>query len=223
MSDQNPPADNPFKDQPVGGGQVPGAGHAPGVRVMEGSNYVRQISLVAILLVLHGLLLCGAGIASSAIGITALYAPQLAEMQESGNVEEGDEDVASDGSDVEGESSGEAADETGESAPAFEPPPEAMMKMVSWIYGLAGGSLFLVGIIQLVAGVRNFFLRSRVFGLVALGLGVLAAFSVICAPTSLGLAIFGMVVYLSPAVTHAFQLRKDGVSRDEIMARFPRG
>jgi hypothetical protein len=66
----------------------------------------------------------------------------------------------------------------------------------------------------------NYVLRGRVFGLVAMGVGLLTFFTAYCVPTAIGIAIYGIVVYLNESVIHAFELRKQGRSREEALAAF---
>ena len=254
MSDQGPPADNPFKSPPAASGQ-PGFNRPGGVTVMQGANYVRQINVVAVLLIIHGALLILGGAAGIGFGLLFANSPQLfsgqmpvevnfdefedeageAEIDAESIVEEaleddsldfaqdGDEGGGSDGDDVD-DVDGEMDDGEEGSDEEDAGPSEAELavaKYVAWMYGGIGVVVFLIGVLQVYAGIRNLSFKGRTVGIVALSLGILTAFTCWCAPTSLGLAIYGFIVYLSPAVTHAFQLRKEGVSKDNILARFP--
>jgi hypothetical protein len=80
-------------------------------------------------------------------------------------------------------------------------------------------ALFLLasGGLLIFAGVRNRKYRSRSLGLVALGVGTLASITCYCAPTALGLLIYGLVVYLNSDVRYAFELGERGATADEIV------
>ncbi len=234
MSDQDPPTENPFQTPPMVGGQpgfsTPGRG-----AVMPGSNYVRQVTIVAVLLIIHGALLLLAGGGATGFGLMFAMKPEI--FANDGFAEPASEDEI--GATVE-EVIGEAVDDGGGSLDFGDEgddvgsveinlggdgePSEtelAIASFVGWFYGGIGVALLAIGILQIYAGIRNLSFKGRTVGIVALSFGILTVFTCWCAPTAIGLAIYGLIVYLSPAVTHAFQLRKDGVSKDNILARFP--
>ena len=76
------------------------------------------------------------------------------------------------------------------------------------------------GALHVVAGMMNYLFRGRALGMVAMGLGLLTFFTAYCAPTAIAIAIYGIVVYLNESVIHAFELRKQGRSREEVLAAF---
>jgi hypothetical protein len=78
-------------------------------------------------------------------------------------------------------------------------PPE--LAFVVWILGPA---LLAAGALKVVAGTRNLKVRGRTLGLVALASGVVALPTCYCAPTALGLFVYGLVVYLDADVRRAF-------------------
>jgi hypothetical protein len=41
-----------------------------------------------------------------------------------------------------------------------------------------------------------------------------------CAPTSIGVLVYGLIVYFNPAVVAAFELGKRGLRGDAILASF---
>lgn len=94
-----------------------------------------------------------------------------------------------------------------------QPPPAAMgvLFILLALFLLASGGLLIF------AGVRNRKYRSRSLGLVALGVGTLASITCYCAPTALGLLIYGLVVYLNSDVRYAFELGERGATADEIV------
>ncbi len=98
------------------------------------------------------------------------------------------------------------------------PPPEVMFTMMSWGYAAVGGGTSLIGLLNIFAGIRNMMLKGRVLGMIALFLGLAASLSCYCMPTSVGLLVYGMIVYLNPAVIRAFQLRAQGYAADEALA-----
>ena len=88
------------------------------------------------------------------------------------------------------------------------------------MYAVIGVILILVGILQIVAGFRNYRFRGRQMGLVALGSGLLYVFTFYCAITGIPLAIVGLITYLNPVVKEAFAMGDRGASREEILVAF---
>ncbi|MDP7017127.1 MAG: hypothetical protein QGG36_15075 [Pirellulaceae bacterium] len=102
------------------------------------------------------------------------------------------------------------------------PPPEQMMLFMTVMYGALGAVAMLVGAVHVFAGLQNYRFRRRVFGTVALGMGMLSVFTCYCAPTGIALAIYGMIVYLNGPVVSAFDMAKQGYSGDAVLATFNR-
>jgi hypothetical protein len=94
--------------------------------------------------------------------------------------------------------------------------------MMKWSYLGISILLTIVGLLQLTAGIRNYYFRSKGLGLVALGAGLLSMFTFFCLPTSLALAIYGIIVYVDPESNVPFALRKSGLTREEVLARLGR-
>ncbi|MBM4089523.1 MAG: hypothetical protein FJ276_08855 [Planctomycetes bacterium] len=86
------------------------------------------------------------------------------------------------------------------------------------IYGGMGIALSAVGLVQIVAGVRTYRFRNRVFGIVAICLGMCASLTCYCAPTAIGLMIYGLIVYLNGPVVVAFDRVQQGESVDQVLA-----
>lgn len=78
-------------------------------------------------------------------------------------------------------------------------------------------------VIRVFAGLSNLRFRRRNLGIVSLGLGLLTVFTGICALTSIGLAVYGLLVYFNDSVVAAFDLGESGKTPSEIQAAFPPG
>ncbi len=100
------------------------------------------------------------------------------------------------------------------------PSPEVVANMMTWVYGGLGFFLIIIGGLQLYAGFRNWKFRSRTLGIISLLAGLGTVFSCYCAPTSLALCIYGLIVYLNGPVANAFQLGEQGYTGDEVIASF---
>ncbi len=106
----------------------------------------------------------------------------------------------------------------GGAPPPGGPGPEAMTWIFLAIYGGMGLITLVAAILHIFAGIRNYKFRSRVFGLVALGGGMVTMITCYCAPTAVALGVYGLITYLRPEVNHAFAMAASGKKRDEIMA-----
>jgi hypothetical protein len=78
----------------------------------------------------------------------------------------------------------------------------------------------LCGALRIVAGIFNVRYRRRGLGMVALGLGLLTMITGYCAPSSIALAIYGLIVYVNEPVVAAFELGEQGRKPSEIRAVF---
>jgi len=85
--------------------------------------------------------------------------------------------------------------------------PETLKWMMIGIYGGMGSGGIIAGLLQLPAGLRNLRYRGRTFGIVALILGMIAASTCYCAPTSIALCVYGMIVYMNNDAKAAFDAR----------------
>jgi len=83
-------------------------------------------------------------------------------------------------------------------------------------YLLMGGALVAAGGLNIVAGVKNLKYRSRTLGIAALAIGGLGMFTCYCAPTAIGLLIYGLIIYLNEDVRRAFEMGEQGASPDQI-------
>jgi hypothetical protein len=93
--------------------------------------------------------------------------------------------------------------------------------MVVFYVGL-GLLLLLAGVLNILAGRRAVTFRNRRFVLVGLFGNAAMLPTFYCAPTSIGLLIYGVLVFYHADVVRAFELGDQGVPAAEIKKRFPR-
>lgn len=103
--------------------------------------------------------------------------------------------------------------------PAANPGMEAMGTMILVMYVAMGAVISIVALLRIIAALRNFQFRGRVLGFVSMGTGMLTIVGVYCFPTALGLLIYGLIIFLDPAVAAAFKARAAGASVDDVLAR----
>lgn len=100
------------------------------------------------------------------------------------------------------------------------PSPEFMGNLMMGMYGGIGVVVTIIGVLNVVAGYRNWKFKSRTLGVISLVAGLGTIFTCYCAPTSLALCIYGLIVYLNAQVAAAFQMGDEGYSGDEITLTF---
>jgi hypothetical protein len=105
-------------------------------------------------------------------------------------------------------------------ARADETPPEQFFWVFGGIYIALGLVTLGSGIFRIVAGVQNYRFRSRTLGLISIIVGVAPVFTCYCAPTAIGLLVYGLIVHLDPAVVAAFQMAAEGKAVSQILAAF---
>ena len=88
------------------------------------------------------------------------------------------------------------------------------------VYGVIGGVVLLGGILRIYAGLQNFRYRGRVLGIVSFVCGLVSMMGCYCAPTAIGMLVYGLIVYLNPAVQAAFEMGNKGVPADAIINSF---
>ncbi len=98
---------------------------------------------------------------------------------------------------------------------------DMQLSIMFWAMGAIGGMILIISILHFVAAFLGFNYKGRVFGIVTMVLGLLSLLSCYCAPTAIGLAVYGMIIYLNPASAKAFQMGKSGMKKQEILSHFP--
>lgn len=151
------------------------------------AGWIRQVPVVAILMIVQGGLEIIAGIFYAAMG------PFMMKMMSFAN-----ENVPP------------------EAAMQNQQPPEEMMWVLVAVYGGMGAVAIICGLLKVVAGIRNLSYKGRVLGFVALGSGLLSSITCYCAPTAIGLAVYGLIVYANSDVARAFEMAKQGYTPDQI-------
>jgi hypothetical protein len=101
-----------------------------------------------------------------------------------------------------------------------EPSPMMMGMILGGTYGTMGFCGIVPGILQIFAGIKVFKFQSRTLGIVSLFSGLATMLTCYCAPTSVALLIYGLIVLLNNSVSQAFELAKQGHSPDHIDLMF---
>jgi hypothetical protein len=101
--------------------------------------------------------------------------------------------------------------------PAPGPTPDQLAWILLAAYGAMGLCGVIPGALQIYAGIQNLWLKGHTLGIVAISAGVITIGTCYCLPTSLGLLVYGLIIYLHMTTKMAFQLAKDGHTFDSIM------
>ena len=96
-----------------------------------------------------------------------------------------------------------------------------MLEIISAIAIGFGAFVLVIGILHIVAGIRVLKYRGRGMIMATWLLGLLASITIYCAPTSIGLAIWGLIVFLNPAVKTAFKMVEDGMEKSCLLYTSP--
>ncbi len=97
------------------------------------------------------------------------------------------------------------------------PPPEEFLSLISTFYMVMGLVAIIVAVVRIPAAVLNLSYKARGLGIASAIVGVAAVFSGYCGLTAIGLTVYGLVVLLNPDVKRAFELAKQGYSREQIL------
>lgn len=85
---------------------------------------------------------------------------------------------------------------------------------------ILGGVMLVTALLRLYACYRNFYLQSRVLGIVSLCVGLMTVFTGYCAITAIGIAVYGLIVLFNKEVTEAFEMQAKGMPADDVIATF---
>ncbi|MBS0210842.1 MAG: hypothetical protein JSS27_18015 [Planctomycetes bacterium] len=170
----------------------------------------KQIRIVAVLMIVNaGLLLVMAAI----LGVMAVFLPpvmadiekhkqeareQMQEMKHK-ELEKIREQARRAGARVEDEEEVPRIKELPDNSAAVP-----FSQVLPWMYGGVSALAALVAGVNALAGWQNYHYRGRAFGLIALFSNLVTIFTCYCAPTSIALMVYGLVVYLSEDSERAF-------------------
>jgi hypothetical protein len=100
------------------------------------------------------------------------------------------------------------------------PDEQTFLTLISGVYLLLGILVLTAGILNIIAGIRCLKFRGRVFAIVALFFNIIPTITCYCAPTSIGLLVYGLIVLFNSEVARAFRMAAEGVPPAEIQAHF---
>ncbi len=101
-----------------------------------------------------------------------------------------------------------------------QPMPAGAAVAMTAVVGVMALVMFVVGILAVYSGIQLLKYRSRVLAISSLCGGMATIITCYCFPSSILLAIYGLVVLLNPSVKLAFDLRSRGHEADTIQRAF---
>ena len=161
----------------------------------SGLGYVRQIPILAIMTIVQGVLLALVALLCTGYGIFfAFFFEGILAEAERAQMQAG-------------------------AVPAPNPadPP---LEIIGAIAIGIGVFILIISVLHFVAGIRALKYRGRRFIIVTWFLGLIASLTMYCAPTSIGLAIWGLIVFFNPAVKSAFDMVENGMDKKEVERQF---
>jgi hypothetical protein len=105
-------------------------------------------------------------------------------------------------------------------APEQSVSPETMSWVFTSVYGGIAALCLLAALLHVWAGVRILGYQGRTLGIIALIVGMASSITCYCAPTAIALGVYGLVTLLNPEVKHAFAMRQQGYSKQQIEDAF---
>lgn len=92
------------------------------------------------------------------------------------------------------------------------------------MFAVGGGIVAFVmiglGLLWIYSGISVTRFKRRTLAIVSLASGMVTLVTCYCFPTSLIMAIYGLIFLINPSVTTAFQMRSEGKSVDDIRREF---
>lgn len=112
------------------------------------------------------------------------------------------------------------SEEEGRARGGQEPPPPEFLWGVAIFYFVIGALVLASGILRLVAAYKNYGFRGRTLGMVSMIMGMCTMLTCYCAPTAIGVLIYGLILFLNPAVRAAFDMVGKGYTVAQMLAAY---
>lgn len=194
MSNPYEPPESNFSDTSAGGSKGPlGIGQ---------TSLVSQVTVVAILMIVHGVMIILMG------GFLAFFG--LAGGNEFEKSFEKQMEVQKE------IARKQRKNNPNQNAPDANVLGPGFAKGMTAGFAIMGGLVIASGLLSIVAGILNLRFKGRGLGITSLVAGFGASLTCYCAPTSIALGIYGLVVYLNSDVARAFAAVKEGHTPAEV-------
>jgi hypothetical protein len=101
-----------------------------------------------------------------------------------------------------------------------DPPPKEFLWAMGIGFGVGAALLLAVSVARIAAGVMNWRFRGRGLAMFSIIGGAVTVLTCYCAPTSIAVLIYGLVVMLSPQVKQAFAMAAKGTPPEKLLVEF---
>ena len=81
---------------------------------------------------------------------------------------------------------------------------------------LGGFTMFVVAVLRIWAGIAGFKFKRRKMAIFASVLGITSALTGLCSIFSIGMLIYGLIIYLNRDVRRAYEMAEQGMTPDQI-------
>lgn len=95
-------------------------------------------------------------------------------------------------------------------------PDTMIMGIMATVYLILGLLVLTTSVLNIVGGIRSLKYRGRTLAMVALFSNLVPMFTCYCIPTSLGLMIYGLIVFFQSDVADAFARVADGLPPERV-------
>jgi hypothetical protein len=103
---------------------------------------------------------------------------------------------------------------------------QMFLSIMSIFYVVFGLLVLIPGLLNIIAPIRAMTFRGRTLWAIALFSNAVPVFTCYCAPTSIAIMVFGLIVFFNEEVAQAFKLGAEGLPpaeiRDRVAASRPR-
>lgn len=106
--------------------------------------------------------------------------------------------------------------------PGAQAPPPQVMFWVSVGLAIVAAVVLFLATLRIIAGIYSFWFRGRIIMFISLIAGFLTSLTFYCAPFSVGLGIYGLIVMMHPGVRKAYEMAKQGMVAGQIRDEFAR-
>jgi hypothetical protein len=194
MSNPYESPESKFFDDPSGGPKGPLA--------IRRTSFVGQVTVVAVLMIVHGALVVLMGGTVATVWLTGAdqFEKEFEKQRKTQNEA----------------ARKRLADKPGQQVPDVLGP--GFVKVMTAGIAVVGVLCVAAGLLSMIAGIMNLRFKGRVLGIFSLLFGFGASLSCYCAPTAVALGIYGLVVYFNSDVARAFAAVKQGYSPAEVKA-----
>ena len=88
--------------------------------------------------------------------------------------------------------------------------------IISAVMLFFGSAIFIAAVLRIWSGIAGFKFKRRKMAIFASVLGITSALTVFCSIFSIGMLIYGLIIYLNRDVRRAYEMAEQGMTPDQI-------